>query len=284
MSKKIMLLISLVILLTACSNESKVADESNVPPLFKAVRDKDTAKVYELAKGNPELINELYQGESALHAAVFSGEIEIIQSLVEAGADITLKNESGESPFFVAADLANVKAIHYFLDKGANPNEVNLVGDTPLMKFAARGGIPIDVFLEVLDRMIDEDADLTIKNNQGDTFYSMVKPMLETQNSVNEIEKRLGGVQSDEIKVLDTLVNHPDSSAYRTIYGDIIGCPNSGVGAMVVSIDGVVHAINGIAIGYYKNLPAYTGEHFDEYVSACKKGLEETKLDPVIEP
>ncbi len=108
--------------------------------------------------------------------------------------------------------------------------------------------------------------------------------MLETQNTVNEIEKRLAGIQSDEIKVLDTLESHPDSSAYRTIYGDIIGCPNTGMGAMVVSIDGVVHAINGISIGYYKNLPAYTGEHFDEYVSACIKGLEETKLDPVIDP
>ncbi|GAA4860299.1 hypothetical protein GCM10023310_44440 [Paenibacillus vulneris] len=96
---------------------------------------------------------------------------------------------------------------------------------------------------------------------------------------------RLAGIQRDELKVLDTLESHPDSSAYRTIfYGDTIGCPNSGMGAMVVSIDGVVHAINGIAIGYYKNLPTYTGEHFDEYVLACRKGLEETKLDPVIEP
>ncbi|UNK21037.1 hypothetical protein MNQ98_13925 [Paenibacillus sp. N3/727] len=195
-----------------------------------------------------------------------------------------MKNISGESPFFVAADLANVKAIHYFLDKGADPNEVNLVGDTPIIKFAVRGGIPIDIFLEVLDRMIDEGADLTIKNNHGNTFFSKVKPMVETQKTLKKIEKWLPANQRDEIKVLDTLGSHPDSSVYRTIYGDILGCPNSGMGAMVVSIDGVIHAINGTAIGYYKNLPEYTGEHFDEYVSACIKGIEETKLDLIIEP
>ncbi|SDM42034.1 Ankyrin repeat [Paenibacillus sp. OK060] len=189
MYKKLGCFIFLLLLLVGCSNDT--GDTDKVPALFQAVYDNDLAKVKELTKSNDGSINNLYKGSTVLHAAIYNLDIEMIEALVEAGADFTLKDKYGETPFFLASDLANIKAIKYFLGKGADPNEINQEGDTPLMKFAVRGNIPIDVFLDTMDIMVESGADLTIKNNQGETLLSKIKSMVDSKEILHQIEDHM---------------------------------------------------------------------------------------------
>ncbi|WP_338709075.1 ankyrin repeat domain-containing protein [Paenibacillus amylolyticus] len=189
MYKKLGCFIFLLLLLVGCSNDT--GDTDKVPALFQAVYDNDLAKVRELTKSNDGSINNLYKGSTVLHAAIYNLDIEMIEFLVEAGADFTLKDKYGETPFFLASDLANIKAIKYFLGKGADPNERNQEGDTPLMKFAVRGNIPIDVFLDTMDIMVESGADLTIKNNQGETLLSKIESMVDSKEILHQIEDHM---------------------------------------------------------------------------------------------
>jgi len=185
--KTLWILILIMLICSACSN----GENDEVPPLFQAVYDNNIAKIKEIVKSNSETINEKYLGNTVLHVSIFHSDVETIKFLVENGADFTIKDDSGSSPFFEAANMAYIDAIYYFLDKGANPNEIDNEGNTPIMKFTLRGGVPVDTHLEVLDRMLEAGADLTIKNNNGDTYYSIVKNLVESQDTLNEIEKRL---------------------------------------------------------------------------------------------
>lgn len=189
MYKKLGCFIFLLLLLVGCSNDA--GDTDKVPALFQAVYDNDLAKVKELTKSNDGSINNLYKGSTVLHAAIYNLDIEMIEGLVEAGADFTLKDEYGETPFFLASDLANIKAIKYFLGKGADPNERNQEGDTPLIRFAVRGNIPIDVFLDTMDIMVESGADLTIKNNQGETLLSKIESMVDSKEILHQIEDHM---------------------------------------------------------------------------------------------
>ncbi|PJN52539.1 hypothetical protein PAEAM_45190 [Paenibacillus sp. GM1FR] len=189
MYKKLGCFIFLLLLLVGCSNDT--GDTDKVPALFQAVYDNDLAKVKELTKSNDGSINNLYKGSTVLHAAIYNLDIEMIEGLVEAGADFTLKDEYGETPFFLASDLANIKAIKYFLGKGADPNERNQEGDTPLIRFAVRGNIPIDVFLDTMDIMVESGADLTIKNNQGETLLSKIESMVDSKEILHQIEDHM---------------------------------------------------------------------------------------------
>ncbi|WP_408895308.1 ankyrin repeat domain-containing protein [Paenibacillus taichungensis] len=189
MYKKLGCFIFLLLLLVGCSNDT--GDTDKVPALFQAVYDNDLATVKELTKSNDGSINNLYKGSTVLHAAIYNLDIEMIEFLVEAGADFTLKDKYGETPFFLASDLANIKAIKYFLGKGADPNERNQEGDTPLMKFAVRGNIPIDVFLNTMEIMVESGADLTIKNNQGETLLSKIESMVDSKEILHQIEDHM---------------------------------------------------------------------------------------------
>lgn len=161
------------------------------PPLIQAIIDKDVVQVKELSK-NKVLINEKYKGYTPLHNAILfsDGDMEIIRVLVENGADLKIKNDKGISPFFMAVDYSFVKAIYLFLDKGgANVNELDNEGNTPLMMLALRSGIPTDVFMEITERMIKAGADLNLKNKNGDTFYSNIKKV-QNDATVKEIERK----------------------------------------------------------------------------------------------
>ncbi len=196
-----LLLFCVVILLTACSKEQPVIEptiemKEAKPPLIQAIRDKDITKVKEIATSDKESLNQMYSGSTPLHLAIFSadGEMEIIKILVENGADYALKDDSGTSAFFLSVDLCFVKAIDYFLDNGkVNVNELDNEGNTPLMMLALRGGIPTDVFMGITERMVKAGADLSIKNNKGDTFYSNVKKV-QYDKTIKEIEGRFPSI------------------------------------------------------------------------------------------
>jgi len=100
-------------------------------------------------------------GWTALHKAVFSGSIETVDILLDAGADLEAVDMRGETPLMSAifADKNQV-AIH-LIEKKANVNVTNNWKMTPLHTSSYRG------MNEIVDLLIKNGADTQAKDREG---------------------------------------------------------------------------------------------------------------------
>jgi uncharacterized protein len=83
-----------------------------------------------LVEGKKDLVfqkNE--QGNSPLHWAALTGNLEIVKYLVECGADVSLKNEAGRYPIFEAEQSGEDKVVAFLL-QFMNPDGVELEDQT----------------------------------------------------------------------------------------------------------------------------------------------------------
>lgn len=70
--------------------------------------------------------------QSALHYAAIAGHINIIQALLEVGANVHQKDEDGFTPLHAVAEFDHLPVITLLLEEGANLNEIDNDGKTPL--------------------------------------------------------------------------------------------------------------------------------------------------------
>jgi hypothetical protein len=88
---------------------------------------------------------DLCLGRRLVHGAIVGGDARLLTALVRSGADLAfLANEVGqrdgeESPLTLAARHGHVEVVKTLLDAGADPRGVDRCGETP-MSVAARGG------------------------------------------------------------------------------------------------------------------------------------------------
>ncbi|MDR1382838.1 MAG: ankyrin repeat domain-containing protein [Planctomycetaceae bacterium] len=153
---------------------------------------------------------KIYVGDvdiTILHLAAFGGQLEIVKSLIERGADVDTKNDrnrftplamatmSGQlevvkyliekgadvntefvaepggklTPLFVAVLEDKPEVTKYLLEKGANTNVKNKDGDTPLHNAVYNGHV------EAIKVLVNAGADINAKNNQGETPQDVAK-------------------------------------------------------------------------------------------------------------
>ena len=83
-----------------------------------------------------------HDGNSAIHLAAFYGHIEVIELLVDYGANVNEANSSGYMPLHVACQNNKVEAVSKLLQLGANPCLRNQVSSwVPLHEAAWNGCI-----------------------------------------------------------------------------------------------------------------------------------------------
>lgn len=85
---------------------------------------------------------QVYQGDTALHAAAFAYDVEVARDLVARGADVRARNRRGAEPLHAAVigepgtmnwnPTRQRSVIRYLIDAGADPNAAALGGITPL--------------------------------------------------------------------------------------------------------------------------------------------------------
>lgn len=98
------------------------------------------------------------QGESPLMLAALKGEIGLAELLIKKGADV---NKTGWTPLHYAATKGHLPMIRLLLENYAYIDAESPNGSTPLM-MAGMYGTP-----EAVKLLIDEGADLMLKNQQG---------------------------------------------------------------------------------------------------------------------
>ncbi|WP_167883772.1 ankyrin repeat domain-containing protein [Leptospira stimsonii] len=105
-------------------------------------------------------------GSGVLSWAVKNLDLEAIELLLEAGADPDETNSRGETPLLTSLDLGNEDLIRRFLDAGADCGKKDFAGNTPLPKAVSTGNMEI---VESVYENEEPRPDLEERNGEGYT-------------------------------------------------------------------------------------------------------------------
>jgi ankyrin repeat protein len=101
-------------------------------------------------------------GTTALHWAVYNDDVDLVERLVAAGADVNAVNDYGSRPLLEAAVVGNAKVVGILLDAGADVNTRGADGETPLMILARSDHV--DAARLLLERGADANAHESWRN------------------------------------------------------------------------------------------------------------------------
>ena len=98
-----------------------------------AARKGDLAKIKGLLEGSPALLEARSENEKTpLHFAAQGGHREIVELLLEKGADVNVKNIASETPLHYAAAMSHKEIVELLITEGAVLNSGTSNGSTPL--------------------------------------------------------------------------------------------------------------------------------------------------------
>jgi hypothetical protein len=122
-----------------------------------------------------------YYGNSPLHSAIDYMDLEMVQALVDCGADVNARRKGGDTPLLFAlwgspTRPTNPGVVGWLLNHGADPNVQDENGRTPLHLALACG------LIEMAHLLVEHGASVTVKDRKGKTPLDYVS-----------------GVQRDEI-------------------------------------------------------------------------------------
>src|SRR5262249_50027573 len=126
-----------------------------------------------------ESLAQVYQGDTALHAAGFSYNLPMAQELVARGADVRARNRRGAEPLH-AATIGVPGSAHwnperqravilYLIEAGADPTAAAAGGVTPLHR-AVRNRCSAAV-----DALLSNGADPYRANDHGSTAFDLAQ-------------------------------------------------------------------------------------------------------------
>lgn len=102
-------------------------------------------------------------GRPILLAYVWRDNQKATERLLALGADVKLRDADGDTALHGAAETGNVEIMRRLLDKGADPNAKNKLGGTPLMWAAVYGND------DAAQLLLSRGADPSLKDNDGIT-------------------------------------------------------------------------------------------------------------------
>ncbi|MEP6637576.1 MAG: ankyrin repeat domain-containing protein, partial [Acidobacteriota bacterium] len=136
---------------------------SAAEPLVQAAQDDDLAAV-EAALLNADVnLRDRNLGTTALEHAVRNGNREMVQVLLDAGADVNARNNSRETVIMMLGEEATSDIVWDLINAGAKVNLADEDGDTALMEAAAFHN------LSVLRTLLEAGAKVDHRNKEGKT-------------------------------------------------------------------------------------------------------------------
>jgi len=105
-----------------------------------------------------------YAGNTPLHKACSSGNIELVRALLARGACVNSTNKSGDTPLHRAVENKHTDvALELLSHSDINVNCYNQYRDTPLHRATFHGLIP------VIERLMEKGADINARGSSQDT-------------------------------------------------------------------------------------------------------------------
>ncbi|WP_349966882.1 ankyrin repeat domain-containing protein [Wolbachia endosymbiont of Armadillidium arcangelii] len=112
-------------------------------------------------------------GHTPLHWAAKNNHFNIVETLLNRGANINVVDELKRTPLHLAAMEGHKDVVKILLNQGAGVNAVDRFKKTPLILAAYKG------CTEVAKVLIEAGADVSIQDNQGNTFIKKTLVELE---------------------------------------------------------------------------------------------------------
>ncbi|MEY3659244.1 MAG: hypothetical protein RLZZ169_69 [Pseudomonadota bacterium] len=116
-----------------CAVLVTISASGTAETLVAAARRDDAAGVQALLRGADDVNQPQSDGTTALHWAVYNGNLPLVRALIKAGADVTVRNDYGSSPMSEAAVRGSAELLELLLDAGADVESATLEGQTALM-------------------------------------------------------------------------------------------------------------------------------------------------------
>lgn len=101
-------------------------------------------------------------GSTALQWAVYQGDVERVNALIKAGADVGAANNYGATAMQLAAEVANTEILQLLLKAGADVDSPNAEGQTALMLVARTGNI------DAAKLLIKQGANIDAREHWGE--------------------------------------------------------------------------------------------------------------------
>jgi ankyrin repeat protein len=129
-------------------------------------------EVKRYATQHPEELNsKIKSGWTALKIAVVGCQnIQIIEFLLDQGADLDLQDSDGWSALMEASANKNEYIVKFLLEKGANPNLQNKLGKTALIIAIKRAAS-----LKIIELLLDNGANIHLKNEKGNSALKIAR-------------------------------------------------------------------------------------------------------------
>jgi len=156
--------------------------------------------------------NQVADDNSLLDWAVFTGNDDAVDLLLQFGADVNFQDPSGGTPLIYATLRGNVSIIDKLLSAGANINKENAEHLTPLMYAGDES---------VMKHIIDAGADIDLRNEFGSALhfcskfgrYNLVKLLIDSgadpniRNDTGYTPLHIAVVCGDFPDVVDLLIS-----------------------------------------------------------------------------
>jgi ankyrin repeat protein len=131
----------------------------------------NTAELNKLLSGNKDLANSADQyNRKYISLAAAIGEIDIVKTFIEAGADINAGNadDLGYTPLMEAINDDRAEMVQFLLDNGADVNATDTIGGTALFRAC------VSARPELLKLLLKAGAAVDANNNEGSTALHYV--------------------------------------------------------------------------------------------------------------
>ncbi|MEJ2590645.1 MAG: ankyrin repeat domain-containing protein [Candidatus Thiodiazotropha sp.] len=156
------ILMTLCLLLSACSPTQPPPDADTAPPLLQAAEDGDLPAIQRLIGGDSPVDQRDVCLWTPLMKAALNGHADAARLLIEAGADVNLADKGGYTPLMLAASNNHAAVVDLLLEHGAEPDRREQTeGFTALIWAAKRG------HTEAVSRLLAARADPSIRDLAG---------------------------------------------------------------------------------------------------------------------
>ena len=142
------------------------APASPADEIHDAARQGNLEKVRTLVDSDPALVAAKDKGgETPLHWAAFSGNVDLVRFLLEKGAEVDARNGRGLTPLAFTALKGRTPAAGLLIERGADVNVRNALNMTPLIIAAEQGS------MELVGKLIAAGADVGIESRIGTALH-----------------------------------------------------------------------------------------------------------------
>ncbi|XP_044301333.1 E3 ubiquitin-protein ligase MIB2 [Varanus komodoensis] len=144
-------------------------------------------KVWDLVQKYPDKVDVKNQGRTALQVACYLGQVEVVKILLQAHANINLRDEEGDTALHYAAFGNQAEIARMLVSKGANADLLNNSKCTALYIAVNKG------FTEVVQALCEHNCAINLPDSYGDTplHYAITadfKCIIETLTDVPNID------------------------------------------------------------------------------------------------